>query len=835
MIGWANRKFHRLGAALTLLALLASSLAGAAPLARAAAPANSDFYNTWARTDLPVAQQVVNRTWLWAPEAFTVAFWEEYAESPGGFRAVQYFDKSRMEINDPGAVNDGVWFVTNGLLVVEMIEGKLQAGDGTFHPRPASGVPVAGDPDDTSGPTYAALDRHRPSVGDRTGQTLTTRIARDGATAEDPSLAELGISFAFYDDVTGHNIAAPFWDFMRSRGTVYQAGQYVEDQLFLNEFYATGRPITEPFFADVKVGNQVRLVLLQCFERRCLTYTPDNPEGWQVEAGNVGLHYFCWRYGYLPEGYGPCIGSPVEPPAETPPGDQPPPPPPGAPSDPPPGSPAPAPGSPGDPGAPGIPPGQDEPPASPTAPPGGSEPTPPRGTETPMPTATATGTATSTATATATSTATATATATGTVPAPPDDAPSVDVLPLSFPTISVGIGQSFTLSVQVRNTGTQSDTVSIRLRTVSGISTCPFDSTLSRVIGAGETVTVNFSQSCLVALNVVATYEATATISRAPGASDTERGTATIQIGLGGGSNPTPTPPAGNAPGVDVLPLNLPNVTVGVGETINWRVQVRNTGTQEDTVSITFRSVSGITTCPINQSQSRKIGPGQTVTVTFSQTCLVALNALVTYEATATISRAPGASDTERGTALVTVNLLGGGGGDPVPPDPPAGNAPGVDVLPLNFGTIKVKILQSFNLPVQVKNTGTQSDSVKVRLRTSGGVTTCPFDQTKTVTIAAGQTATVTFTQSCAVALNLAVTYQATATIDRAPGASDTESTTVVLDIGLLGAPQGGLLATQGMEHDGAPIEGQAVAWAPATTTRLRVRVSPQGRAPAAA
>jgi hypothetical protein len=38
-------------------------------------------------------------------------------------------------------------------------------------------------------------------------------------------------------------------------------------------------------------------VLLQCFERRCLTYAPDNPPGWQVEAGNVGQHYHAWRYG----------------------------------------------------------------------------------------------------------------------------------------------------------------------------------------------------------------------------------------------------------------------------------------------------------------------------------------------------------------------------------------------------------------------------------------------------------------------------------------------------------------------------------------------------------
>ncbi len=39
---------------------------------------------------------------------------------------------------------------------------------------------------------------------------------------------------------------------------------------------------------------------MQCFERRCLTYTPSNATGWQVEAGNVGRHYYTWRYGQLP-------------------------------------------------------------------------------------------------------------------------------------------------------------------------------------------------------------------------------------------------------------------------------------------------------------------------------------------------------------------------------------------------------------------------------------------------------------------------------------------------------------------------------------------------------
>jgi hypothetical protein len=84
---------------------------------------------------------------------------------------------------------------------------------------------------------------------------------------------------------------------MNSSGTVYEDGQYIEEPLFENPYYATGRPITEAYWATVKVSGVDHEVLMQCFERRCLTYTPDNDAGWQVEAGNVGQHYQRWRYG----------------------------------------------------------------------------------------------------------------------------------------------------------------------------------------------------------------------------------------------------------------------------------------------------------------------------------------------------------------------------------------------------------------------------------------------------------------------------------------------------------------------------------------------------------
>jgi hypothetical protein len=70
--------------------------------------------------------------------------------------------------------------------------------------------------------------------------------------------------------------------------------------MFLDPYYATGFPLTEPYWASVNLKGEPTDVLVQCFERRCLTWTPTNPAGWEVEAGNVGQHYYFWRYGELP-------------------------------------------------------------------------------------------------------------------------------------------------------------------------------------------------------------------------------------------------------------------------------------------------------------------------------------------------------------------------------------------------------------------------------------------------------------------------------------------------------------------------------------------------------
>jgi hypothetical protein len=44
------------------------------------------------------------------------------------------------------------------------------------------------------------------------------------------------------------------------------------------------------------VGGKDYPVLIQAYQRRVMTYTPGFPAGWRVQQGNVGQHYFEWRY-----------------------------------------------------------------------------------------------------------------------------------------------------------------------------------------------------------------------------------------------------------------------------------------------------------------------------------------------------------------------------------------------------------------------------------------------------------------------------------------------------------------------------------------------------------
>ena len=287
-------------------ALTLAFLSFPAVTTRADAPGLAAFAEVWERTDKPVADLVTGRTWVWGPLANTPVMDEPYAEAPGGQRQVQYFDKSRMELTDPNGDPNSPWYVTNGLLVVELISGRIQTGDGSFEDHGPAWIPVAGDADDIDAPMYAGMTVMLTQPPAVIGETLINELEWFGGSPSNPrvlgwhanpAFEGYGVTAAVHVPETNHTVASVFWEFMNSSGVVYENGQFVTAPLFLNAFYATGFPITEANWATVKVGGVYKDVLLQCFERRCLTYTPGNPEGWQVEAGNVGQHYYQWRYG----------------------------------------------------------------------------------------------------------------------------------------------------------------------------------------------------------------------------------------------------------------------------------------------------------------------------------------------------------------------------------------------------------------------------------------------------------------------------------------------------------------------------------------------------------
>ena len=306
---------HKLAALLIPVLLLTGLLPGAplgaapttappaAPAAQAVPFLSAAFQRVWTRTDKLVADQAVGRSWLWGPEARTATH-EYYRNAPGGTRLVQYFDKSRMEINNPSGNPNDPFFVTNGLLVIELVSGRMQVGDGDYEQRAPAEVNVSGDFNDPDAPTYRSfLNVSNTSLGDhkapnRTGQRATQTINRAGTVGEDPAKAGVpNVEFVQYEAGVGHNIPAAFWNFLNQTGPIIDTnGQRRDDRLINPWYYASGLPISEPYWAKVRVAGRQIDVLIQAFERRVLTYAPSNPPAFQVEMGNVGLHYRDWRY-----------------------------------------------------------------------------------------------------------------------------------------------------------------------------------------------------------------------------------------------------------------------------------------------------------------------------------------------------------------------------------------------------------------------------------------------------------------------------------------------------------------------------------------------------------
>lgn len=260
---------------------------------------NPAFLRVWDRQDRAVAAVVTDRSWTWGPAAISGTLREDFVDSVDGKRTVQYFDKSRMEINDPTADANSQWYVTNGLLPIELMTGRQQNGLGTFDQRSPANITAIGDPGQF--PTYADLVHLYQNPGQVNPSDLNNPAT--GFLNSDGSIT--GFNDYFNDPATtlvrganNHGVAKAFIDFMNQKGLVYDtnSGQYIYGQVY-DPLFVFGLPVTGAYWVKANVGGVERPILFQVFERRVLTYNPANDPAFRVEMGNVGQHYHQWRYG----------------------------------------------------------------------------------------------------------------------------------------------------------------------------------------------------------------------------------------------------------------------------------------------------------------------------------------------------------------------------------------------------------------------------------------------------------------------------------------------------------------------------------------------------------
>jgi hypothetical protein len=275
---------------LSLVLLLLAQPAFAAPAA------GEVFAQRWQHYDQAVAARQAERSWTWGPYPYSEVMSERYyvAESnEWRERTVQYFDKGRMEINNPEGDPSALWYVTSGRLPVDLMLAPTQV-DFNEGWKDAYITAIG---DYGSFPTYLDLQ----PLYEVPGRPRSERLNQPAIDMLEP---DLSISrFADYADDpatilreggNNHLVPQAFRDFMNQRGLVWRDGRFVRQQVY-DPLYIFGLPVTPAVWVQAQVGGERTPVLFQVFERRVLTYNPANPPDFRVEMGNVGAHYRVWQ------------------------------------------------------------------------------------------------------------------------------------------------------------------------------------------------------------------------------------------------------------------------------------------------------------------------------------------------------------------------------------------------------------------------------------------------------------------------------------------------------------------------------------------------------------
>jgi murein DD-endopeptidase MepM/ murein hydrolase activator NlpD len=269
------------------------------------------FEATWGLTDGAVLRGQ-QQGWLWGPKPFGGPILEQYTGNQHSGRMVQYFDKGRMERQSDGK---GGFLFTVGKLGWELLTGKVDLGGGQMTDVGPAQIPLvgmievtaaedaaraaAGLPPIKLAPTYADAQINAARRTENHNGAPIAWIMRQGGAIE-PFSPPASTYLVNYDEVTGHHAADVFanWYIQTFQTSPDGDPAHTLEALLKGkvEGFDPGHPLTDPFWVEVTVDGVDRFILVQVFERWTMTYTPDNPDGWQVELGNVGLHYYEWRY-----------------------------------------------------------------------------------------------------------------------------------------------------------------------------------------------------------------------------------------------------------------------------------------------------------------------------------------------------------------------------------------------------------------------------------------------------------------------------------------------------------------------------------------------------------
>jgi hypothetical protein len=201
-----------------------------------------------------------------------------------------------MEINDPAGDPNDRWYVTSGHLPRELMTGTMQTGPAEFAATRDSFIAALGDPQ--SFPAYPEL----LSLYEQPGTISPSELGRPATDLLNPNLQITQFTDFTSDASTilvkganNHGVPQAFIDFQNQQGMVYESGRFMRRKIF-DPLFVFGLPITPAVWVKTYIGGVEQPILFQVFERRVLTYNPANEPAFRVEMGNVGQHYYQWRY-----------------------------------------------------------------------------------------------------------------------------------------------------------------------------------------------------------------------------------------------------------------------------------------------------------------------------------------------------------------------------------------------------------------------------------------------------------------------------------------------------------------------------------------------------------